>query len=93
MTMRKILKFVFLAAVVAISISSPMLAADYNDPAFNGGGRSRSGLHAFAGAPRAHVRSGLRAFDMAPGTAFGPDSPSMTGGGSIGYNSHNLDDY
>jgi hypothetical protein len=47
-----------------------------------------SGLHAFAMVPRAHVRSGLRAFDMVPGAAFGSDTPSATGGGSIGYNSY-----
>ena len=38
--MRKILKFVFLAAVAAIGISSPLLAANYNDPGLNGGGSS-----------------------------------------------------
>ena len=38
--MRKILKSVFLAAVAAIGISSAVLAADYNDPALNGGGSS-----------------------------------------------------
>jgi hypothetical protein len=47
-----------------------------------------SGLHAFAMVPRVHVRSGLRAYDMVPGAAFGADSPSATGGGSIGYNSY-----
>jgi hypothetical protein len=47
-----------------------------------------SGLHAFGMAPRVHVRSGLRAYDMVPGAAFGSDSPSATGGGSIGYNSY-----
>jgi hypothetical protein len=48
-----------------------------------------SGLRAFARVPHAHVRSGLRAFDMMPGAAFGSESPSATGGGSIGYNSYN----
>jgi len=48
-----------------------------------------SGLRAFARVPRAHVRSGLRAFDMAPGPAFNSESPSATGGGSFGYNSYN----
>jgi hypothetical protein len=36
--------------------------------------------------PRAHVRSGLRAFDMVLGAASGFDTPSATGGGSTGYN-------
>jgi hypothetical protein len=47
-----------------------------------------SGLHAFARVPHARGRSGLRAFNMVPGAAFGSDSPSATGGGSIGYNSY-----
>lgn len=34
-------------------------------------------------------RHGLRAFDMVPGPAFGSESPSSTGGGSIGYNAYN----
>jgi len=34
-------------------------------------------------------RQGLRAFDMAPGAAYGSESPSATGGGSTGYNSYN----
>jgi hypothetical protein len=38
--------------------------------------------------PRVHLHSGLRAFDMVTGVAFGSDSPSATGGGSIGYNSY-----
>jgi hypothetical protein len=48
-----------------------------------------SGQHAVARVPRAHVRSGLRAFDTVPATAFDSHSPSTTGGGSIGYNSYN----
>jgi hypothetical protein len=48
-----------------------------------------SGLHAFARVPRAHVHSGLHAFDRVPGAAFDPNSPALTGGGSIGYNSYN----
>jgi hypothetical protein len=51
-------------------------------------GRS-SGLHAFGMMPLAQGRSGLRAFDMVPGAAFGSDNPSATGGGSTGYNSSN----
>jgi hypothetical protein len=39
--MSKKLKLAFLAAVMAmISISSPVLAAGYDDPALNGGGSS-----------------------------------------------------
>jgi hypothetical protein len=41
---------------------------------------------------RAHGRSGLRAFDMVPGAGFDFESPSLTGGGSIGYNSYNRDE-
>ena len=47
-----------------------------------------NGLHAFAMVQRAHVRSGLRAFDMVLGAASGFDTPSATGGGSVGYNSY-----
>jgi hypothetical protein len=43
--MRRMLKFVFLAAVAAIGISSPVLAAVYNDPALNGGGSSGYNAH------------------------------------------------
>jgi hypothetical protein len=46
--MRKMLKFVFLAAAVGIGISSPVLAADYNDPGLNGGGSN--GYNATLGA-------------------------------------------
>jgi len=40
--MSKKLKLGFLAAVLAVigAISSPVLAADYNDPGLNGGGSS-----------------------------------------------------
>jgi len=46
------------------------------------------GLDAFAMVPRerAHVRSGLRAFDMV--LAASGDTPAATGGGSTGYNSY-----
>jgi hypothetical protein len=54
-------------------------------------GRS-SVLQAFGTVPRAHGRSGLRAFDMVPGAGFNFESPSLTGGGSIGYNSYNRDE-
>jgi hypothetical protein len=50
---------------------------------------ARYGLRAFDRVPRAHARYGLRAFDMVPGAAFGSESPSATGGGSVGYNSYN----
>jgi len=49
---RKMLKFVFLAAVVAIGISSPVLAAGYDgydDPGLNGGGSSGYNAHLGAG--------------------------------------------
>ena len=49
--MRKMLKFVFVAAVVAIGISSPVLAAgydSYDNPALNGGGSN--GYNAYVGA-------------------------------------------
>jgi hypothetical protein len=56
-----------------------------NDYGLNSG---TSGLHAFAMVPRTDVRSGVRAFDMVLGAASGSDTPSATGGGSIGYNSY-----
>jgi hypothetical protein len=50
--MRKMLKFVFLAVVVAIGISSPVLAAGYDaydNPGLNGGGSSGYNAHLGAG--------------------------------------------
>ena len=88
-----------LALVAMMGIASPAFAQNletgtaantygWNSPqadAISGG----SGLHAFATVPRAHFGSrGVRAFDMVPGAAFGSDSPSTTGGGSLGYNSY-----
>ena len=63
-------------------------ANDYglNSPETNAFARRTRGLHAFAMAPRGHVRSGLRAFDMVLGAASGFDTPSATSGGSSGYN-------
>ena len=60
----------------------------YNSPQADAISGGTSGPHAFAMVPRAHLRSGLRAFDMVPRAAFGSDTPSATGGGSIGYNSY-----
>jgi gamma-glutamyl:cysteine ligase YbdK (ATP-grasp superfamily) len=65
--------------------STNVLTGTANDYGLNNG---TSGLHAFAMVPRAHVRSGLRAFDMVLGAASGSDTPSATGGGSTGYNSY-----
>ena len=63
-------------------------ANDYGSLETNATASGTSGVHAFAMVPRAHVRSGLRAFDMVPGAAFGFDTPLATGGGSIGYNGY-----
>ena len=87
-----------LALVAMMGIATPAFAQDletgtaantygWNSPQANVISGGSSGLHAFARVPRAHVRSGLRAFYMVP--AFSSDSPSATGGGSIGYNSYN----
>jgi hypothetical protein len=89
-----------LALVAMMGIATPAFAQNletgtaantfgWNSPHADAISGGASGLHAFARAPRAHVRSGLRAFDMLPGAAFGSDSPSSTGGGSAGYNSYN----
>ncbi len=89
-----------LALMATMGIATPAFAQNletgtaantygWNSPHANAISGGSSGLHAFARVPRAHVRSGLRAFDMVPGAAFGSDSPSTTGGGSIGYNSYN----
>jgi hypothetical protein len=89
-----------LALVAMMGIATPALAQNletgtaantygWNSPHANAISRGSSGLHAFARVPRAHVRSGLRAFDMVPAAAFDSHSPSTTGGGSIGYNSYN----
>jgi len=65
-------------------------ANDYglNSPETNAVAGGTRGLHAFAMVPRAHVRSGLRAFDMVPGATFGFDTPLVTDGGSVGYDSY-----
>ena len=68
-------------------------ADGWNSPVANAIAGRPSGLHAFAMVPRVNVRSGLHAFDMVPGAAFGSNSPALTGGGSIGYDSHNNPDY
>jgi len=93
-------KLGMLALVVMIGIATPAFAQGletgtaantygWNSPQADAISGGSSGLHAFARVPRAHVRSGLRAFDMVPGAAFGSESPSATGGGSTGYNSYN----
>jgi hypothetical protein len=89
-----------LALVAMIGIATPAFAQNletgtaantygWNSPRADAISGGSSGLHAFARVPRAHVRSGLRAFDMVPGAAYGFDSPSATGGGSYGYNRYN----
>ena len=93
-----------LALVAMMGIATPTFAQNmetgtaantygWNSPQANAVSGGWTGLHAFGMVPRAHISSGLRAFDMVPGAAFGSDSPSATGGGSIGYNSHNETDY
>jgi hypothetical protein len=87
-------------ALVVMMVASPAFAQNletgtaantygWNSPQANVISGGSSGLYAFARLQRAHVRSGLRAFGMVPGAAFGSHDPSATGGGSIGYNSHN----
>jgi hypothetical protein len=89
-----------LALVTMMGIATPAFAQNletgtaantygWNSPRADAISGGSSGLHAFARVPRAHVRSGLRAFDMVPGAAFDSASPSATGGGSYGYNSYN----
>ena len=100
-TMINKLKFGMLALVAMICMAIPAFAQGletgtaantygWNSPQAKAISVRSSGLHAFARVPRAraHVRSGRRAFDMVPGAAFGSDSPSATGGGSVGYNSY-----
>jgi len=95
------LKFGMLALVAVINIAIPAFAQGletgtaantygWNSPQADAISGRSGGLHAFARVPRAraHVRSGRRAFDMVPGAAFDSDSPSATGGGSVGYNSY-----
>jgi hypothetical protein len=94
-------KLAVLALVAMVGIASPAFAQTletgtaantygWNSPRADAISAGSNGLHAFARVPRAHVRSGLRAFDMVPGAAFGSsESPSATGGGSVGYNSYN----
>jgi hypothetical protein len=70
---------------VGYNSTNVLTGAAANEYGLNSG---TSGLHAFAMVPRAHIRAGLRAFDMVLGAASGFDTPSATGGGSIGYNSY-----
>jgi hypothetical protein len=92
-------KLAVLALVAMVGVATPAFAQNletgtaantygWNSPRADAISGVSSGLHAFARVPRAHVR-GLRAYDMVPGAAFGSESPSATGGGSIGYNSYN----
>ena len=89
-----------LALVAMMGIATPAFAQNletgtaantygWNSPRADAISGGSTGLRAFARVPRTHGRSGLRAFDMVPGAAFGSESPSATGGGSIGYNSYN----
>jgi hypothetical protein len=91
-----------LALVAMMGIATPAFAQSletgtaantygWNSPQADAISGRSSGLHAFGMVPRAHGRSGLRAFDMVPGAGFDFESPSLTGGGSIGYNSYNRD--
>jgi hypothetical protein len=93
-------KLGLLALVAMMGIATPVFAQNletgtaantygWNSPRADAISGGSSGVRAFAKVPRAHARSGLRAFDMAPGAAFGSESPSATGGGSVGYNSYN----
>jgi hypothetical protein len=79
-------KLAVFAAVALIGIATPAFA---QSAAANTYGWHSSQAARLRHLPRAHVRSGLRAFGMVPGAAFGSNDPSATGGGSIGYNSHN----
>ena len=64
----------------------------WNSPQADATSGGSSGLHTF-GMVRPHDRPGVRAFAMVPGAAFGSDSRSATGGGSVGHNSHNETDF
>jgi hypothetical protein len=79
-------KLAVFAAVALIGIATPAFTQSV---AANTYGRHSSQAVRLQHLPRAHVRSGLRALGMVPGAAFNSLSPSATGGGSIGYNSHN----
>ncbi len=85
------------ALVAVIGIATPAFAQNletgtaantygWNSPQADAISGGSSGLHAFAMVPRAHEPSGLRAFNLLPAMAFGSESPSATGGGSVGYN-------
>jgi hypothetical protein len=93
-------KLGMVALVAIMGIATPAFAQNletgaaantygWNSPQADTISRGSSDQHAFGMVSRAHGRSGLRAFDMVPTGAFGPDSPSATGGGSIGYDSYN----
>jgi hypothetical protein len=83
-------KLAVLAAVALIGIATPAFAQSTSANTYRWHSLQAARLQHV---PRARVRSGLRAFGMVPGAAFGSDNPSATGGGSIGYNSHNETNY
>ena len=80
-TMISKLKFGMPALVVMMGIATPAFATvletgtaantyGWNSPQANAISGGSSGLHAFAGVPRAHVRSGLHAFARVPRAHF-----------------------
>ena len=87
-------KIAVIAAVAALSFTSPALAQSYDNDWGTGNQLpsyydSNGGLH--AGNVRmqsqfAAHRSGLNAFASIGRSGFASDEPSSTGGGSVGYN-------
>jgi hypothetical protein len=80
MNMRKMLKFVFLAAVVAVGINSPVLAARWSDGRNAYGMTTRDGLNAYGMV----AHDGLNGYTRVPHQDL--NSPLLDGGGSSGYN-------
>lgn len=69
-------------AAVLMAVATPAFAQSYHA---SWGHRYGNGWESHFRA-RAMQRPGERAYAMAPASRMNPDSPALTGGGSLGYN-------
>jgi hypothetical protein len=92
----------FAAVTIAmLGLASPALAQSFSNTYGTGNVLpgyydSEGGLHMGIAHQQNQIamrRSGLNAFASIPGAASGQDNPSLTGGGSVGYNNSVRTDY
>jgi hypothetical protein len=87
-------KIAVIAAALGLLSASPALAAAFDNDYGTGNELpsyydSQGGLHMGYAPAQSQVavhRSGLNAFASIGGAGFASDAPSLTGGGSVGYN-------